>query len=54
LGRASCSDPPNFKNKNAFSLDHFLLKVGAIKSNLIVIDAIELDGLQFTLEQNIK
>jgi hypothetical protein len=46
--------PPNFKNKNAFSLDHFLLKVGAIKSNLIVIDAIELDGLQFTLEQNIN
>jgi hypothetical protein len=31
-----------------------LLKVGAIKSNLIVIDAIELDGLQFTLEQNIN
>ncbi|CAC9436720.1 hypothetical protein BSPLISOX_1090 [uncultured Gammaproteobacteria bacterium] len=47
-------NPPNFKNKNAFSLDHFLLKVGAIKSNLIVIDAIELDGLQFTLEQNIN
>jgi hypothetical protein len=38
----------------AFSLDHFLLKVGAIKSNLIVIDVIELDGLQFTLEQNIN
>jgi hypothetical protein len=31
-----------------------LLKVGTIGSNLIVIDAIELDGLQFTLEQNIN
>jgi hypothetical protein len=37
-------NPPNFKNKNAFSLDHFLLKVGTIRSNLIVIDAIELAG----------
>jgi hypothetical protein len=47
-------NPPNFKNKNAFSLDHFLLKIGVIDSNLIVIDTIELDGLQFTLEQNIS
>jgi hypothetical protein len=28
-------NPPNFKNKNAFSLDHFLLKIGVIDSNLI-------------------
>lgn len=45
-------NPPNFKNKNALSLNHFSLKVGDIDNNLIVIDEIKLDGLEFILEQN--
>ncbi|SMM98695.1 Phage-related tail protein [uncultured Candidatus Thioglobus sp.] len=45
-------NPPNFHNKNAFSLDHFFLKIGTIDDALIIIDKIELDGLKFTLEQN--
>lgn len=45
-------NPPNFKNENAFSLDHFSLKVGDSDNNLIVLDEIFLDGLAFTLEQN--
>ncbi|SMN11967.1 Phage-related tail protein [uncultured Candidatus Thioglobus sp.] len=45
-------NPPNFQNKNAFSLNHFFLKIGAIDDDLIIIDKIELDGLKFTLEQN--
>lgn len=43
---------PNFKNKNALSLDYFSLRVGDIDNNLIVIDEIKLDGLKFILEQN--
>ncbi len=45
-------NPPNFKGKNALSLDHLSLKVGDISGNLIVIDEITLDGLEFVLEQN--
>jgi len=45
-------NPPNFKHKNALSLDYFLLKIGVIDSHLIVIDEVKLDGLEFTLEQN--
>ena len=45
-------NPANFKDKNALSLNHFLLKVGDIGNNLIVIDEIKLDGLKFILEQN--
>ncbi|CAC9654271.1 hypothetical protein [uncultured Gammaproteobacteria bacterium] len=45
-------NPPNFKNENAFSLDHFSLKVGDSDNNLIVLDEIFLNGLAFTLEQN--
>ncbi|BAS67126.1 AsmA family protein [Bathymodiolus septemdierum thioautotrophic gill symbiont] len=45
-------NPPNFKNKNALSLDYFSLKVGDIDDSLIVIDEIKLDGLKFILEQN--
>ena len=45
-------NPPNFKNKNAFSLDHFLLKIGSAKNNLIVIDEIKLDELHFVLAQS--
>ncbi len=45
-------NPPNFKGKNAFSLDYFSLKIGDISDNLIVIDEIKFDGLKFTLEQN--
>ncbi len=45
-------NPPNFKGKNALSLDHLSLKIGDISGNLIVIDEITLDGLVFVLEQN--
>ncbi len=45
-------NPPNFKGKNALSLDHFLLKIGDISGDLIVIDEITIDGLEFVLEQN--
>jgi hypothetical protein len=45
-------NPSNFKHKNALSLDHFLLKIGTISHNLIVIDEIKLDELHFALEQN--
>ena len=45
-------NPPNFKNKNALSLNHFSLKVGDIDDDLIVIDDLIFDGLEFILEQN--
>jgi hypothetical protein len=45
-------NPSNFKHKNTLSLDHFLLKIGTISHNLIVIDEIKLDELHFALEQN--
>jgi hypothetical protein len=45
-------NPPSFNNKNAFVLNHFLLEIGDISDDLIVIDAVKLDGLEFVLEQN--
>lgn len=45
-------NPPNFKNKNALSLDHFSVKVGAFDNDLIVVDTLIFDGLTFVLEQN--
>lgn len=45
-------NPPNFNNKNAFFLNHFFLKVGSFDDDLIVIDELSFDGLEFILEQN--
>jgi hypothetical protein len=46
-------NPPNFNNKNAFSLDHFALKISdETTSDLIVIDELSFDGMRFVLEQN--
>jgi hypothetical protein len=45
-------NPPSFNNKNAFTLNHFLLKMGDTSDDVIVIDAVKLDGLEFVLEQN--
>ncbi len=45
-------NPPNFNNKNALSLDHFTLKVGDMGDDLIVVDELIFDGLEFVLEQN--
>ncbi len=46
-------NPPNFNNKNAFSLDHFVLKISdETTSDLIVIDELSFDGMRFVLEQN--
>ncbi len=44
---------PNFNNKEAFSLDHFVLKISdETTSDLIVIDELSFDGMHFVLEQN--
>lgn len=46
-------NPPNFNNKYAFSLDHFVLKISDESiSDLIVIDELSFDGISFVLEQN--
>ncbi len=45
-------NPPSFNNKNAFALNHFLLEMGDTSDDLIVINAVKLDGLEFVLEQN--
>ncbi len=46
-------NPPNFNNKNAFYLDHFVLKIGDDTTlDLIVIDELSFDGMHFILEQN--
>lgn len=45
-------NPPNFKSKNALSLDHFSVKVGEFDDDLIVVDSLVFDGLTFVLEQN--
>lgn len=45
-------NPPNFNNKNALSLAHFSLQLGAISGNLITIDQLYFDGLHFVLEQS--
>ncbi len=46
-------NPPNFNNKDAFSLDHFVLKISDETTlDLIVIDELFFDGMHFVLEQN--
>jgi hypothetical protein len=46
-------NPPNFKNKNAFSLDHFSLNVGdESDDDLVIIDELNFSGLKFVLEQS--
>ncbi len=46
-------NPPNFNNKDVFSLDHFVLKISdETTSDLIVIDELSFDGMHFVLEQN--
>ncbi|MBW5290500.1 MAG: Phage tape measure [Candidatus Ruthia sp. Asou_11_S2] len=46
-------NPPNFNNKDAFSLDHFVLKISDETTlDLIVIDELSFDGMHFVLEQN--
>ncbi len=46
-------NPPNFNNKDAFYLDHFVLKIGNDTTlDLIVIDELSFDGMHFILEQN--
>ncbi|SHN91066.1 Phage-related tail protein [Bathymodiolus heckerae thiotrophic gill symbiont] len=45
-------NPPNFNNKNALLLNHFSLKMGDISDDLIVINEVKFDGLEFVLEQN--
>jgi len=41
-----------FKNKNAFSLNHIDLIVASRDDDLIIIDSLVFDGFVFTLEQN--
>ncbi|SMN14676.1 Phage-related tail protein [uncultured Candidatus Thioglobus sp.] len=45
-------NPPSFNNKNALSLNHFSLEMGDISDDLIVINKVKFDGLEFVLEQN--
>lgn len=45
-------NPPNFKNKNAFSVDHFVFKIGDVDSNLVTVDTLKFDGIAFVLEQS--
>lgn len=46
-------NPPGFKNKNAFSLDHFFLRVDdETTADFIVIDELRFEGIEFTLEQD--
>ncbi len=44
-------NPPDFNNKNALSLEHFVLRIGDISDDLFVIENLSLSGLEFTLEQ---
>jgi len=46
-------NPPNFKNENAFVLNHLSLIIDTESTDdLIVIEHLEFDGLLFTLEQS--
>lgn len=45
-------NPKKFKNKNAISVDSFYLKIGSeTNSDLIVIDDLAFDGINFIVEQ---
>ncbi len=45
-------NPAGFQNKNAFVLDHFSVEIGGdVFSDLIEVELLKFDGLEFVLEQ---
>lgn len=46
-------NPTNFKNKNALSIEHFSIKADEKSDDdLLIIDELKFDGLEFILEQD--